>query len=112
MGTNRKQIGLTAGSTGQPPVIFHDDLSYLHLDEEGVMRLGCQQPSVAVCFGHSLGVHGLSDVAHHETMVAAPDAGGRSRLRAAAAGFPDLGGTSVVGLEFGHLAEALGKALQ
>ena len=35
-----------------------------------------------------------------------------SRGRATAAGFPDLGGTGVVGLEFGHFAEALGEAFQ
>jgi hypothetical protein len=44
--------------------------------------------------------------------VAEPDAGGRSRLRAATAGFPDLGSPGVVGLEFGHFAKALFKALQ
>ena len=34
------------------------------------------------------------------------------RLRAAATGFPDLGGTGAVRLEFGHIAETLGEAFQ
>ena len=37
---------------------------------------------------------------------------GPSRLRAAAAGFSDLGGTGDVGLEFGHFAEAFGEAFK
>jgi len=44
--------------------------------------------------------------------VAVPGSNDLSRRRAAATGFPDLGGTCIVGLEFGHFIEALSQTLQ